>query len=668
MHEIIFYAASALLRGAALFLLIQLVERLPFPALHRQLQSRGLWAVLLLLMVLPLHDVNFPGWTAASQADPTENVAAPSIRFDWDSWEFAVATAPEKPEAVPKIAEKPLPPSFVIPAGSAFWGLAGLYLGIAGLLAGYRLNRQRCGQRLLNALPEISGGRLFNLFHQAAGLAGFDRRHCRLFDGGILLAAPACTGFRRPKIFFPAQKAATLTDQQIITLFLHEFAHLKAGDNASNLLLTLTGCLFWGNLFLGWAIRRFWLAAELNCDREVVRRLHLEGAQRGEYARLLLFFSLTPPPALQGGNNLGAGSRDLKLRLWEIFNVSPESVPRRWLRRAATAALLLSVVMLTPAFTGHERRGPDSLLRYPVPAAQAMVYWDCEMMQDSYWSRKLLATSLAQSLLTKLSRDAQPYLFADWFETMQVQELMFFWLNGKTGGESMPSSGGILVRSRTTWPAFRARLLEGNPQARTTVLRNREVLQLADGGARKPTFFLPVNDHVIAILPDHGIVLDAFFASLDNQFDDAGIFQKILQEIPAEAIGFAAIPQPVDGWMTMDDRPVSGTLQAILRLAKDHSIGVDLDCRLTEAHQQEKAWLQVGKLFDGMKRAAIILGTDAGEAAEQLTCRNDDGAIHVEGRWPADLLERLWLAHQALLQPESPDAVSEVAVLRSKVK
>ena len=82
MHEIIFYAASALLRGAALFLLIQLLERLPFPALHRQLQSRGLWAVLLLLMVLPLHDVNFPGWTAASQADPAENVAAPSLRSD----------------------------------------------------------------------------------------------------------------------------------------------------------------------------------------------------------------------------------------------------------------------------------------------------------------------------------------------------------------------------------------------------------------------------------------------------------------------------------------------------------------------------------------------------------------------------------------------------------
>jgi beta-lactamase regulating signal transducer with metallopeptidase domain len=191
------------------------------------------------------------------------------------AWPFvpSAATAPSfvaPPGAAPALTAGGIAP-IAIPAAVLDYssGLAWFWaLGTAAGLAVLALDILRVTRLKRQTLP-LSAAERKRLGSWPP--AGPSRRALRI-RWCDALDSPAVLGFVRPVIALPRAQAASLADEQLQQVVLHELAHVRRFDDWWALAERVIVAAAWVNPAVHWARRELSLSREMACDEWVVRR------------------------------------------------------------------------------------------------------------------------------------------------------------------------------------------------------------------------------------------------------------------------------------------------------------------------------------------------------------------------------------------------------------
>lgn len=160
-------------------------------------------------------------------------------------------------------------------------------------------------------------------------------------------AGPAVIGIVRPEIVVPAWLLDEPAEHQRIVV-LHEQEHVRAGDPLmAGLAFALAALMPW-NPVMWWLLRGMRWAAEVDCDRRVLRH----DVPRRAYGSLLIDVAGRTPRFTLGVSLLSGSSAALERRLHAMTARMP-----RWPRTRALALTALSAMALVAAC---ESRMPTS--------------------------------------------------------------------------------------------------------------------------------------------------------------------------------------------------------------------------------------------------------------------------------------------------------------------
>jgi beta-lactamase regulating signal transducer with metallopeptidase domain len=263
----------------------------------------GVRAAILLWSVVPVAAL-----VALAPDRIVEDAETPAITMPLDGWlqaqEPVTVAGPNRSGVLPLGAELVL----------IGWGV-----GAMGML-GLQAIRQR---RFLTGLGRLSagGGRLWVSERRDIG--------------------PLVLGAFSPKVIVPPDFADRFSTRQRRLMLAHEYAHLRRGDPAWNLVSAVLRCLFWFNPLIHLAANRFRCDQELACDARVLeprRRSHRS------YAAALLALDQDD----QSYPALTFGSHPLKERIMQISTMKHVTRYRR--RIGAIAALVVGTGLAAAAW------------------------------------------------------------------------------------------------------------------------------------------------------------------------------------------------------------------------------------------------------------------------------------------------------------------------------
>ncbi len=142
----------------------------------------------------------------------------------------------------------------------------------------WRLHRLRnhCSDVDLAADPEIAG--ILREFES--------RRRVKLCISSEA-SVPSAVGFFRPAIVFPTWLLPQLSSSEIKTVVQHELAHLRRGDDWTNLAQQIVKALFFFHPAVWWIENRLTLEREMACDEIVLA----QAASPVAYASSLISFA-----------------------------------------------------------------------------------------------------------------------------------------------------------------------------------------------------------------------------------------------------------------------------------------------------------------------------------------------------------------------------------------
>lgn len=253
------------------------------------------------LALLPLSSMILPTWQAPLKLPPApaEAMNAPptspglarrtqtvSATGGLDDSAIALAS-PRMPEPTPRADRRPGHATASVGQSRKAavwpwraWCVAIYAAGVAflALLNAVRVVRLR---RMERATPELTDASWQALATDGCRRVGL-RRTIRLRIGDEALA-PATWGIRRPTVILPPS-AKSWPNPQRRSVMLHELAHVKRGDWATQWIATIACAIHWVNPLAWWASRRLRIERELACDDVV---LH-SGMTPFEYAEHLL--------------------------------------------------------------------------------------------------------------------------------------------------------------------------------------------------------------------------------------------------------------------------------------------------------------------------------------------------------------------------------------------
>lgn len=326
LNELGLYLAGTVMRGVGLWLAVTVVEWMWGRKLIGQ-KLRGLWWLLLIVTMVPFHLET----VRVRMEQPVTATAVPA----------EASTAVEAAErAYPRTQFRQFPRPEV-PAAAALVVVA---VGAALLLR--RILLLRSWERRIRRCAEIVEPRLIELLAQAAAAVGL-RKLPGLRDGGE--DGPFCFGLRQPYVLLPAGMLARLEDREVSMLLVHELNHLARHDQFWTLLLYFIEALCWFNPFVRLCRKRLAAIRELDCDREVVRRLGLAPRERAAYAGLILNFSIRAGAAsVLPETALGREGAEIKQRMREIAMKKRSLFSRRTVLLVAVLGGLAAGGSLTP--------------------------------------------------------------------------------------------------------------------------------------------------------------------------------------------------------------------------------------------------------------------------------------------------------------------------------
>ncbi len=182
-------------------------------------------------------------------------------------------------------------------------------------------------------------------------------------------AVPAAIGFFRPAIVFPAWLVPQLSPVEIKTILLHELAHLRRGDDWTNLAQKISKALFFFHPAVWWIEDRLTLEREMACDEIVLAQT----ASPKAYASSLISFAerMQSARGLTLAQALVSRMHQMSLRVAQILDAKR---PNRtglskpvMLLSATVVVAVLGAVPFMPKFVAFQTRTSPS----PMPQMQA---------------------------------------------------------------------------------------------------------------------------------------------------------------------------------------------------------------------------------------------------------------------------------------------------------
>jgi TonB family protein len=294
------------------------------------------------LLVLPLFSISLPALRVRTGA---LTQFAPSITFHTTALGSSEATAHSDPQAARPQGSTHAPWRPGVALIIAVLWAAGTALTLAHMLAAWVvMSRMRRNAGALNDAP------LFRSLVEALGI----RRTVALLEvpaGGM----PLSFGVLRPAVFLPAD-ARQWTEERRRMVMLHELAHVRRGDLATQIVARLAVALFWWNPLAWTAWREFVKERERAADDLVLTC----GEPATVYASHLLDIarSMQRVPALVSAAVAMARPSQLEGRLVAILDArtrrhSPAPI-------AALAAAAMAIVLVAPFAALQAQDKPDA--------------------------------------------------------------------------------------------------------------------------------------------------------------------------------------------------------------------------------------------------------------------------------------------------------------------
>jgi beta-lactamase regulating signal transducer with metallopeptidase domain len=185
---------------------------------------------------------------------------------------------------------------------------------------------------------------------------------------------PMAAGFFRRAVVFPQWLLAELTPEEFDQVLSHEMAHLRRGDDWTQLFQAMAQAVLFFNPVLYWIGRRLKIEREMACDDWVVSAT---GQPRPYAACLTHLHELTrraSAPQLAPG--VTARTRwQISARVEALLEANRSATPRfgrsGWLAAAALVSAALLVATQTPQLVGVQQLPPASIqfARLSPPAA-----------------------------------------------------------------------------------------------------------------------------------------------------------------------------------------------------------------------------------------------------------------------------------------------------------
>jgi Zn-dependent protease with chaperone function len=142
------------------------------------------------------------------------------------------------------------------------------------------------------------------------------------------IRVPAAIGFWKRTIVLPAWTLRELSPEDLNAILLHEFAHLRRGDDWTNLIQKIVRALFFFHPAVWWIDQRLSMEREMACDDAVLAET---GNPHG-YATCLV--SLLEKSMSRRGWTMAQAAvhraREASLRLTEILNKNRPAATRVW--------------------------------------------------------------------------------------------------------------------------------------------------------------------------------------------------------------------------------------------------------------------------------------------------------------------------------------------------
>jgi beta-lactamase regulating signal transducer with metallopeptidase domain len=166
------------------------------------------------------------------------------------------------------------------------------FLGCAALLISALCQQWRWG-RWARIQPPLENPRIDRLMQQACAATKLRKAIPVLPNREI--STPALFGFFNPRLIFPEQRLAELSDPELRSVLIHELIHLRRRDVLLNWVLIAVQALHWFNPLVWLAFKRLRTERELFCDAQVLRLLETD-AQSAYGSALIKLASGARPP------------------------------------------------------------------------------------------------------------------------------------------------------------------------------------------------------------------------------------------------------------------------------------------------------------------------------------------------------------------------------------
>jgi Zn-dependent protease with chaperone function len=199
---------------------------------------------------------------------------------------------------------------------------------------------------------------------------------------------PSAIGFWKRTIVLPAWALRELPPEDLNVILLHEFAHLRRGDDWTNLVQKIVHALFFFHPAVWWIERRLSVEREMACDDAVLA----ETANPHGYATCLVSLlekslahrlAAKHPAGKQWSMAQAAVRRahEASLRLAQILDSNRPMATRVWKPAVgmvgAFAVVCLLALPIAPQFVAFDRAGTDAF------ASSARVHLDGNQLQPS---------------------------------------------------------------------------------------------------------------------------------------------------------------------------------------------------------------------------------------------------------------------------------------------
>jgi beta-lactamase regulating signal transducer with metallopeptidase domain len=215
-------------------------------------------------------------------------------------------------------------------------------------------------------------------------------------------AVPAAIGFFRPAIVFPAWLVPQLSSAEMKTILLHELAHLRRGDDWTNLAQKVFRALFFFHPAVWWIEDRLTLEREMACDEIVLAQT----ASPKAYASSLISFAerMQSARGLALAQALVSRMHQMSLRVAQILdakrpNRTGLSKPVMVLSATIVAAVLAAAPFM-PKFVAFQTQSNPS----PTPQIQVAQ----QMMNTEHSAGSAIVRPTAEHVAVQSGGPSQP--------------------------------------------------------------------------------------------------------------------------------------------------------------------------------------------------------------------------------------------------------------------